>query len=137
MMFLTLGASAQISNVKTKEAVKTVARFRVGLCSLQLYENIYDLALKSSNKFDDPVIVYLGEGKESTLQTLNDLIELHKSMKKGETAEFTITIKGKDFNYRVSKYDALNFNFTNVGAAGNVFFATTEMKTLISKLSEE
>lgn len=137
MMFLTLGASAQISKVKTQDAVKTITKFRTGLCSLNEHNDIYYLGLKSTNKFDDPVIVYLGEGQDSALQTLKDLLELHGSMEKGAFAEFTITIKGKDYDYKVSKYDRFNFTFNNFGTAGSVFFATTEMKTLISRLSGE
>lgn len=137
MMFLALGASAQISNVSTHEATKTIASFRMGLCHLRCDGDIYYLGLISTNKFDDPSIVYLGQGKESAIQTLTDLIELNSSMAKKESASFSINVKGKEHQYRVIKYDKLNFSFTNFETAGNVFLASTEMKTCLNKLQEE
>lgn len=137
MMFLTIGASAQISNVKTQDAIKTISKFRAGLCSLNQHGDVFYLILISTNKFDDSVIVYLGEGKDSALQTLRDLLELHKSMKKGDFADFTINVMKKEIKYSVSKTDKFKFSFHDQGTAGSVYFATTEMKTLISKLSDE
>lgn len=137
MMLLTIGASAQISNVKTQDAIKTISKFRAGVCSLNQHGDVFYLILKSTNKFDDSVIVYLGEGKDSAVQTLKDLQELHKSMEKGDFADFTINVMKKEIKYSVSKFDKFNFSFLDQGTAGSVFFATTEMKTLISKLSDE
>lgn len=137
MMFLALGASAQISNVKTKEAIKDIASFRMGMCHLKCNDDVYYLTLISTNKFDDSSIVYLGEGKESAIQTLTDLIELNQSLAKKESASFSITIKGKEFNYHVLKSDKLNFSFINFETAGSVFLASTEMKNCLTKLQEE
>ena len=137
MMFLALGASAQITNVNTKGAIKTIASFRMGMCHLKCDGDVYYLGLISTNKYDDPSLVYLGEGKESAIQTLTDLIELNSSMAKKESASFSINVKGREFKYHVIKYDKLNFSFINFETAGNVFLASTEMKTCLNKLQEE
>lgn len=137
MMFLALGASAQITNVSTRGAIKTIASFRMGMCHLNCDGDVYYLGLISTNKFEDSSLVYLGEGKESAIQTLTDLITLNQSMAKKESASFSINIKGKEYKYHVIKYDKLNFNFINFETAGNVFLATTEMKTCLNKLQEE
>lgn len=137
MMFLALGASAQISGVTTHEAIQTIGNFRMGFCSLKCHNDVYYLTLISTNRAEDSEIVYLGEGKASAIQTLTDLIALNQSMKKGEFASFNIKIKGKEIKYEVIKSDKLNFSFTNFHTAGSIFLATTEMKTCLNKLQEE
>lgn len=136
MMLISIGAFAQISSVKTQDSIKTITRFRGGHCSLNVQGDIYYISLISTNRFDSPTFVYLGEGKDSAIQTLKDLQELHASMEKGDFADFSIKAMGKEFNYKVTKFDRFNFSFYDVGAAGSVYFATTEMKTLINKLSQ-
>lgn len=136
-MLLSLGASAQISNVKTHDAIRTIARFRSGLCSLNADGDIYYLALNSTNRFDDPVLVYLGEGRDSAIQTLVDLQMLHKSMGKKSFAEFTIKVKGIEKVYKVMKADKNFFSFYDIGAAGSVYLSMKEVKPLMLSLVGE
>lgn len=135
LILSSLGASAQISNVKTTEAIKTITRFRYGLCSLDVHDNIYSLALHSTNQFDGVFIFYLGEGRESALQTLLDLQELFGGMKTKESAEFTITIKGKDFKYRIFKPSKGTMLFRDDMFAGSVDLTRGEIETLIDRFA--
>lgn len=137
MMFLSLGASAQISNVTTYGGSRTIARFRAGLCSLNEHEDVYYLALISTNRYDDASIVYLGKGKDSAVQTLQDLLDLHKSMEKGDFATFTIIVEMRMFKYSVSKFDMFNFMIHEDDIAGTIYLATSEIKNLIAKLTDE
>ena len=137
MMLLSLGASAQISNVTTHDGIHTIARFRAGLCTLNEQEDVYYLALISTNRYDDASIVYIGKGKDSAVQTLKDLLELHKSMEKGNFATFTINVEKRKFKYSVSKYDMFNFMIHDNDIAGTIYLATSEIKNLIAKLTDE
>lgn len=130
-ILLSLGASAQISNVKTHDAIRTISRFRSGLCSLNADGETYYLTLNSTNRFDDPVIVYLGEGRDSAIQTLVDFQMLHKSMEKNSFAEFTIKAKGIERVYKVMKADKNMFSFYDIGAAGGVYLSMKEVKPLM------
>lgn len=137
MMLLSLGASAQISNVTTYDAIHTIARFRAGLCSLNEDEDVYYLALISTNRYDDASIFYLGKGKDSAVKTLKDLLDLHKSMEKGGFATFTINVEMRKFKYSVSKFDMFNFSIHDNDIAGTIYLATSEIKNLIAKLTDE
>ena len=136
-MLLTIGASAQISNVTTYGGSRTIARFRAGLCSLNEHEDVYYLALISTNRYDDASIFYLGKGKDSAVQTLQDLLDLHKSMEKGDFATFTIIVEMRMFKYSVSKFDMFNFIIHDNDIAGTIYLATSEIKNLIAKLTDE
>ena len=134
MMLLSLGASAQISNVTTHDAIHTIARFRAGLCSLNEDEDVYYLALISTNRYDDASLFYLGKGKDSAVQTL---LDLHKSMEKGGFATFTINVEKRKIKYSVSKFDMFNFSIHDNDIAGTIYLATSEIKNLIAKLTDE
>ena len=137
MMLLSLGASAQISNVTTHDAIHTIARFRAGLNSLNEDEDVYYLALISTNRYDDVSIFYLGKGKDSAVQTLKDLLDLHKSMQRGDFATFTINVEKRKIKYSVSKFDMFNFMIHDNDIAGTIYLATSEIKNLIAKLTDE
>ena len=137
MMLLSLGASAQLSNVTTHDAIHTIARFRAGLNSLNEDEDVYYLALISTNRYDDISIFYLGKGKDSAVQTLKDLLDLHKSMEKGDFATFTINVEKRKIKYSVSKFDMFNFSIHDNDIAGTIYLATSEIKNLIAKLTDE
>lgn len=135
LMFLAIGASAQISNVRTKAASETIVKFRSGFCSLKhdVDRDVYMLWLSSTNNYDSVPIVYIGQGKESALQTLKDLISLHSSMNKMDHTTFSIDIMGQKKDYSVMKYDNFNFSFL-LNTAGSVTLATTEIKKMIHAL---
>lgn len=134
MMLLSLGASAQISNVTT---IHTIAKFRAGKCALKEQDDVYYLTLKSTNRYDNAIIVYLGSGKDSAVQTLKDLLDLHKSMDKRDYATFTINIEKQRFIYSVCKYDMFNFTILDKDIAGTIYLATSAIKNLIMKLTDE
>lgn len=135
LMFVSIAASAQISNVQTKAASETIVKFRSGLCSLKHEggKDVYMLWLTSTNNYDSVPIVYLGQGKESALQTLKDMMELHSSMEKMDHTTFTTSVLGRNMEYSVLKVDKLNFSFL-FDTAGSVYLATTEIKKMIQAL---
>lgn len=137
LLLASIAASAQISNVKTQESIKTVAKFRMGLCSLKAQGDVYYFSIASSNDLDGSEIVYLGDSKESALQTMQDLIDLHKSMGKGDFAEFSLNIQGKEVNYKVMKKDGSNLTFCDMGTIGQIFIANVEIKNMIKKLADD
>ncbi len=137
MMLLSLGASAQISNVTTYNGIHTIAKFRAGMCALKEQDDVYYLTLKSTSRYDNAIIVYLGSGKDSAVQTLKDLLDLHKSMDKRDYATFTINIEKQRFIYSVCKYDMFNFTILDKDIAGTIYLATSEIKNLIMKLTDE
>lgn len=137
LFLLCLTASAQIENIRVTEAENTIAYFRMGACSLYEFKGVYAVRLSTSNRFDDMYVVHLGNSRESATKTLFDLVQLHHSMKRGESASFTIFTNGLAEVYKVYKPNNTSFWFIADGYAGEIYFSKYEMNNLIDRLCEE
>ena len=131
-----LGAKSLFSQKGGEVTIKVDGK-EYGTYSLNEDEDVYYLALISTNRYDDASIFYLGKGKDSAVQTLKDLLELHKSMEKGGFATFTINVEKRKIKYSVSKFDMFNFSIHDNDIAGTIYLATSEIKNLIAKLTDE
>lgn len=80
MILMPTMADAQIQKTGSFKA-KTLATARMGVVNLKLDgDGIYYLAMKTTNQFDDYMVLKLGENKESAIQSLNDLIDIFDSL---------------------------------------------------------
>lgn len=87
MILMPTMADAQIQKTGTFKT-KTLSSVRMGFVNLKLSGNgTYYLAMKTSNQFDDYMLLKLGENKESAIQSLNDLIDIMDSLK-GESTQY-------------------------------------------------
>jgi hypothetical protein len=83
---------AQLNITNKSEKIERISSARTGFISLNKQGDIYYVGLHSSNQFDNPGIFYLGKDKESSLATLNDLLTLQETLKKGE---YVVTVAPK------------------------------------------
>lgn len=74
--------NAQLSVKSTKSDIEKIDSARAGLVRLMKHSDLYYITSPSSNQFDDPFIIYLGEGVESAILTTKDLISLFATLKK-------------------------------------------------------
>ena len=96
MILLPTMADAQIQvNKQTKR--ETIKSLRMGYVTLSKTEESYFLSMISSNQFDNAYVIFLGEGREAAVQSLNSLIEVASTITKKDTIEFNDGIK----DYRI------------------------------------
>ena len=68
-------------NIKGQNAkIETISTARTGFITLKCQGNVYYIGTTTTNRFDDPFILYIGEDKDSAIQTLKDLINLCGNM---------------------------------------------------------
>lgn len=110
--------------------IETLSTARFGGITLHRRGETYYLGISSSNKYDDPQIFYLGESKESAVQTLKDMMELLGSMEKGTRVQ--VDNKGKTVSlYRISG-QSLGIEFG--AGAGQYWIAKSEALKFLSEL---
>lgn len=134
LLLVSLGASAQIKNVKITEKIETIARFRTMTCSLCHHLGLYYVSLTSTSSVDDSFLFVLGDTRESSVQTLVDLESLVNRMEEGETATFDIEVKGTDKGYKIYKNGKTSIWFSSDGYAGYMVYTISEMDLCIDKL---
>lgn len=130
----TAEAQIQIATEKTKHEI--VCKARGGTVWISFYQKgdfqMYNLVLPSSNRFDDPFIICLGEDADEALATLNSLyplfdIELNEavSIKDVQGVEMNVIL--------MNVFGVQTLYFQRDGWAGNVGLGKTELTKLISK----
>jgi len=100
-MMMTVIADAQIT-IKGKSNTETLLSIRMGFITLK-YDGTYYLTMSTTNQFDDPMILPLGKDKKEAMQTLDALIDITTSIKKGDCIKIE-SIYGEEFRiYRFAK----------------------------------
>ena len=128
---LGFNANAQ-RNVKKTTTINKIASARAGDVHLAERSGIYFLILRSSNQFDKPFLLYLGEGKSAATQTLQDLQSVCDSIDESET--MTIDNRGKDVRIRRGQEDSIVFHTD--GFAGSMFITKAELNELLGAMAE-
>lgn len=99
MILMPTMADAQIK-IESRKTTETLLSLRMGFIDLT-YNGSYFLSMSTTNQFDDPIVISLGKDKQEAMQTLQNLIDLTTSIKKGEciTIENTFGEKLRIFRY--------------------------------------
>lgn len=126
-------ASAQLNvQGQTSKSVK-LATARTGNVSLFENGDTYSIAIKSSNKFDDPAIFYLGTTKESSIATLKDMIGLFDTMEVKSVVDVKDATDKPITIVRISK-PTLSLKFP--GIAGDCWLMKTELQKFLESITK-
>lgn len=130
MILMPTMADAQIQKTGTLKT-KTLSSVRMGVVNLKLNENgTYYLAMKTTNQFDDYMILKLGENKESAIQSLNDLLDIFDSLK-GESTQYIQNGYGREL--RLWKVMGALY-MSSDGYAGDANIGKGELKKFINAI---
>ena len=131
VMFPLLG-NAQLNVKKQTSKIETIATARAGYFSLKVQDDLYFIVTNTTNQFDDPFIILLGEGKESALQTLNDLVSLCGNIEDGST----IVIQNGEMDCTISNGLMGGISFRMDSHAGYASTSKAELNKMIKALGK-
>lgn len=116
LMMLPIITDAQIV-VKDKTNTETLLSIRMGFIKLN-YDGSYFLAMSTTNQFDRPMILPLGKDKAEAIKTIESLIEITSTIKKGDCIKIE-SAYGTEFRiYRFAK-NTITINADGYAAASN------------------
>lgn len=75
----------------------------MGSAELYLSKDVYYIYMQSTNQFDDVELMFIGDSKDSALQTLKDLVVLFENTSKGDMVYITDHRKKKISLYKSFK----------------------------------
>lgn len=85
LLILPMVCNAQLKVLGESDQHDVLSSARMGVVSLDKFGDRYYICSVTTNRFDDQMMFYLGEGKESAMITLRDLIVLCSTIKKKTT----------------------------------------------------
>jgi hypothetical protein len=130
MILMPTMADAQIQKTGTFKTT-TLASVRMGFVNLKLSgDGTYYLAMKTTNQFDDYMILKLGENKESAIQSLNDLVGIFDSLN-GEASQYIQNGYGREL--RLWKLMG-GLYLSSDGYAGDANIGKGELKKFIKAI---
>lgn len=96
LVLVCLSAHAQLTIKEKTSKIETLATIGMGIgkTSLNCQDNQYFIATNTTNRFDEPFILEIGNGKDSAISTLQDLINLFGNIEDG--ASIIIDNGGED-----------------------------------------
>lgn len=106
MAMLPSVANAQLNIASRSGKTVTICQSRTMMGNAELRkscEGIYYIYISSSNQFDFVELFFIGDSRESALQTLRDLERLFETTKKGESVYITDHAKTKIHLYKINK----------------------------------
>lgn len=106
-LLISVGAMAQLNVTSARE--NTIEKITQELF-FDTSDSTYYIALTTSNQFDDYMMFKLGKGKESALQTIDDLLAF---MEQGEKGDVITVENGFGKEYRIYVYDHLNLDMAS------------------------
>lgn len=74
----------QLYKIEKKPQTETVLKLRGNTVRLTKTDSTYFLDLPTSNRFDDPFIIMLGNSKEESIATIDQMINLIDNLKNDE-----------------------------------------------------
>lgn len=125
-------ADAQIK-VNKKSETKEVFSSRMGFVTIKVMEGNYFLALPSSNQYDDYYIMHLGQSNEDALESVEALLEMAQTIKKGES--YAVETLTKTFT--ITKGIGKSIDISAKGYAGYASTSATELKGMIDALRKQ
>lgn len=117
LLLMAASASAQVRITKNEHPVTQVAELTM-VSSLMQRDSTYFLMFVTDNRYDDPVLISLGEGVDEALASLDALDEMMDGVAKDETF-FLEDMEGVEFlvsRIKLTKYAALSSS-TRAGKA--------------------
>lgn len=129
MFLLPTQANAQIKKTGTFKS-ETIESLRMGVVSLKVADGEYYISFKTTNQFDDLMILKLGETKESAIQSIQDIIDILDSLQGNET-QYIDNGYGREF--RLFKVMGALYIAAD-GYAGNGNASKGELKKLLKAL---
>ena len=129
-MFPAIG-NAQLV-VKDNTKIETLSSARMGIVRLDRDGDTYFMCLTTTNQYDDPFLVYIGEDKDSAVQTMKDIVSLFDSIGKKDVV--TIDNAGKDC--LISKTMGTLY-MSMAGYAGQANITRAELVKFLKALSPE
>lgn len=128
-----IAAEAQIKVTKKTE-INEVFSSRMGYVTICESNGNYYLSLPSSNQFDDPYIILLGQTKKEALESVVSLWQMAQDIKKGETYEIETKIEKFTIGRGMTKG---TIAITASGYAGFASTSATELKGMIDALRKQ
>jgi hypothetical protein len=125
LLFSTM-AEAQIQKTSSYQN-ETIASARAGVVKLK-YDGDFFLVLTTSNQFDKPMMLKLGDSKESALLSLHDLVEISETLKGTQNIA-----NGYGEELTLSKSMG-SLALQSRGHAGIAYLSAGEIKKFIKKL---
>lgn len=90
MAMFAMPTMAQIRISTQKTELEVVTKFSGGMRKLYYTADTgYCLSLTTSNQFDDPFLIYIGETKQEAIESLDSFSYLIDNLKKGDNTSFT------------------------------------------------
>lgn len=129
-LLISVGAMAQLNVTSARE--NTIEKITQELF-FDTSDSTYYIALTTSNQFDDYMMFKFGKGKESALQTIDDLLAF---MEQGEKGDVITVENGFGKQYRIYVYDHLNLNMASDYHAGTRIMQKPRMKRWRRLISE-
>lgn len=108
LLLMAASASAQVRITKNEHPVTQVAELTM-VSSLMQRDSTYFIMFVTDNRYDDPVLVSLGDGVKEALASLDALDEMMDGVAKDETF-FLEDMDGVEFlvsRIKLTKYAAL------------------------------
>lgn len=130
LMTLMPMANAQIQKTGTFKT-ETIASVRMGFASLK-HSDVYYLVLRTTNQFDDAMILFLGEDKDSAATSLKDLIDILDSLE-GNAMQYIDNGAGKELCL-YKNMGALYFSAKGYAGDGNI--GKSELNKFIKALQK-
>lgn len=118
---------AQLNVTQQVEKMEKVSSSRMGMVSLNRQGDLFYIGMPTTNQFDDPIILYLGEGKESAVKTLEDLVALQGTIEKGSP----VIIKNGSHSCTISRGMGGTLAFDQEGHAGYGELAKAELQKFL------
>ena len=125
-MLMPMMAEAQIK-ITEKSNTQKLMTIRMGKINL-FFDNDYYLALETSNQFDDPMILPLGKDKKTAIETLENLIDIVASIKKGDAIKIESAYEREFRIYRSAKN---TISIHSDGYAGFAYTTKAELTRLL------
>jgi hypothetical protein len=114
---MTLFASAafaqlKIKNIAPKDTLVCSSKSMMSNAELRVSKNIYFIYVSSTNEFDDVQLLFIGNSKESALQTLTDIEELFETTENGDLIDI-IDHSNKEISLYKSSPKIFRITFEN------------------------
>lgn len=76
---------SQLYQIEKKPQTETLLKLRGNTVRLEKTESRYWIVLPTSNRFDDPFFILLGDGKEESISTIDQMINLIDNLQNDES----------------------------------------------------
>ena len=133
VMFPFLGhAQLNVTNKVEKPIKVCHSNTILGEADLYQSKDAYYIYIKSTNQFDDVEMLYIGDSKQSALQTLQDLESLFSNTPKGNLVNIT---DHRNQKVRLYKAEKKQFFLLFEHQAGNRCLSLANVKAFIDALA--